>query len=305
MTPARHPPTVRIMNSASSARTIAVLGLGQMGRPIARNLVAAGFAVRTWNRSGGAVEGASDCATIAEAARDAGIAITMLSEDAAVEAVTFGDGRLLHELRSGALHVGMSTISVALAGRLADAHRAAGQGFVAAPVFGRPEAAAARQLWIVPGGESTHLDALAPVFAALGQGTFPMPGARQAALAKLCGNFMIAANIEIIAEALALGEKGDIPPARLLEMLTGTLFGSPVVKRYGAMVAKGEFTPPGFAMALGLKDIRLVLEAGEASRTPLPVAELLRSRFLTALAAGRDGLDWAGIAGVVREQAGL
>jgi 3-hydroxyisobutyrate dehydrogenase-like beta-hydroxyacid dehydrogenase len=305
MTPARHPPTVRIMNSASSARTIAVLGLGQMGRPVARNLVAAGFAVRTWNRSGGAVEGASDCATIAEAARNADIAITMLSEDAAVEAVTFGDGRLLDELRSGALHVGMSTISVALAGRLADAHRAAGQGFVAAPVFGRPEAAAARQLWIVPGGETAHLDALAPVFAALGQGTFPMPGARQAALAKLCGNFMIAANIEIIAEALALGEKGDIPPAQLLEMLTGTLFGSPVVKRYGAMVAKGEFTPPGFAMALGLKDIRLVLEAGEASRTPLPVAELLRSRFLTALAAGRDGLDWAGIAGVVREQAGL
>jgi 3-hydroxyisobutyrate dehydrogenase-like beta-hydroxyacid dehydrogenase len=293
------------MTATSPSRVIAVLGLGNMGRPMTRTLVDAGFVVRTWNRSGGAVDGATACSTIAEAVRDAEVAITMLSEDAAVEAVTFGEGRLLTELRSGALHLGMSTISVALAGRLADAHRAAGQGFVAAPVFGRPEAAAARQLWIVPGGEATHLETLSPVFAALGQGTFPMPGARQAALAKLCGNFMIAANIEIIAEALALGEKGDIPPQRLLDMLTGTLFGSPVVKRYGAMIAKGEFTPPGFAMALGLKDMRLVLEAGEESRTPLPVAELLRSRFLTALAAAKDDLDWAGIAGVVREQAGL
>jgi 3-hydroxyisobutyrate dehydrogenase-like beta-hydroxyacid dehydrogenase len=293
------------MTTTPGSPPLAVLGLGNMGRPIARNLVAAGFAVRTWNRSGGAVDGAIPCATIAEAVRGVDVVVTMLSEDAAVEGVTFGEGRLLESLRGGGLHVGMSTVSVALAGRLAEAHAAAGQGFVAAPVFGRPEAAAARQLWIVPGGEAHHLETLAPVFAALGQGTFPMPGARQAALAKLCGNFMIAANIEVIAETLALGEKGGIEPEQLLGMLTGTLFGSPVVKRYGAMIAQGAFTPPGFVMALGLKDMRLVLEAGEESRTPLPVAELLRSRFLTALATGKEGLDWAGIAGVVREQAGL
>jgi 3-hydroxyisobutyrate dehydrogenase-like beta-hydroxyacid dehydrogenase len=229
----------------------------------------------------------------------------MLAEDGAVEAVTFGEGGLLGALRGGGIHVGMSTVSVALAERLEAAHRAAGQGFVAAPVFGRPEAAASRQLWIVAGGDGTHVEALAPVFAALGQGTFRMPGARQAALAKLCGNFMIAANIEVLAEVLTLGEKGGIEPETLLEMLTGTLFGSPVVKRYGAMIAKQQFTPPGFAMALGLKDMRLVLEAGEGSRTPLPVADLVRSRFLTALATGKDGLDWAGIATLVREQAGL
>ena len=293
------------MTASSPSRTIAVLGLGQMGRPIARNLVAAGFAVRTWNRSGGAVEGATACGAIAEAAEGAELAITMLSDDAAVEYVTFGDGRLLEALRPGGVHVGMSTISVALAERMAEAHREAGRGFVAAPVFGRPEAAAARQLWIGPGGDAAHVEALAPLFAAIGQGTFPMPGARQAALAKLCGNFMIAANIEILAEVLALGEKGNIEPQALLDMLTATLFGSPVVKRYGAMIAKQQFTPPGFPMALGLKDMRLVLEAGEASRTPLPVAELLRSRFLTALANGKDGLDWSGIARVVREQAGL
>ena len=293
------------MTVPTSIRTVAVLGLGQMGRPMAANLVAAGFAVRTWNRSGGTVDGAVACATIEDAATGADVALTMLSEDAAVEAVTFGEGRLQASLRRGALHVGMSTVSVALAGRLAEAHRAAGQGFVAAPVFGRPVAAAAGQLWIVAGGDAADVEALAAVFAALGQGTFPMPGAREAALAKLCGNFMIAANVEILAEALVLGEKGGIPPAALLQMLTGTLFGSPVVQRYGGMIAAGEFTPPGFAMALGLKDMRLVLEAGEQSRTPLPVADLLRSRFLTALATGKEGLDWAGIAGVVREQAGL
>ena len=194
------------MSAPASIRTVAVLGLGQMGRPIAVNLVGAGFEVRTWNRSGGAVEGAVASATIADAVAGADVALTMLAEDAAVEAVTFGEGRLLAGLRRGALHVGMSTISVALAGRLAETHRAAGQGFVAAPVFGRPEAAAARQLWIVPGGDAADVAALSPVFTALGQGTFPMPGAREAALAKLCGNFMIAANIEIFAEALALGE---------------------------------------------------------------------------------------------------
>jgi 3-hydroxyisobutyrate dehydrogenase-like beta-hydroxyacid dehydrogenase len=293
------------MTASTPFRIVAVLGLGRMGRPIAVNLVGAGFAVRTWSRSGGAVDGAVACASIAEAADGANVALTMLSDDAAVEAVTFGAARLLSGLGRGALHIGMSTISVALAGRLAEAHRAAGQGFVAAPVFGRPEAAAARQLWIVPGGDAADVERLAPLFAALGQGTFPMPGAREAALAKLCGNFLIAANIEVVAEALALGEKGGIPPATLLGMLTGTLFGSPVVKRYGAMIAAGEFTPPGFAMALGLKDMRLVLSASEQSRTPLPVAELLHSRFLTAMATGREGLDWAGIAGVVREQAGL
>jgi 3-hydroxyisobutyrate dehydrogenase-like beta-hydroxyacid dehydrogenase len=284
---------------------IAFLGLGHMGRPMARNLAEAGFAVRTWNRSGGSVDGCTAAVTIADAVRGADIAVTMLAEDTAVATVTFGPGGLLHSLKPGGLHLGMSTISVALAQRLAEAHVEAGQGFVAAPVFGRPAAAEARQLWIVPGGDPAHVQRLAPVFAALGQGTFPMPGAREAALAKLCGNFMIASTIESLAEAMTLGEKGGIAPDRLLGMLTGTIFGAPVVARYGQMIAKGEYTPAGFGMALGLKDMRLVLEAGEGSRTPMPVAELLRSRFLAALAGGKEELDWAGIAEVVREQAGL
>lgn len=284
---------------------IAFLGLGQMGQPMARNLVLAGFDVRTWNRSGGSVEGATASRTIEEAVRPAEIVVTMLSEDAALRAVTFGDGKLLASLRTGRIHVGMSTISVALATELATVHTEGGQRFVNAPVFGRPDAAAAGKLWIVPGGSGADLAELAPLFAALGQGTFPMPGPAQSALAKLCGNFMIAATLESVGEALALGEKGGIAPEQLLGMLTGTLFGAPVVQRYGGMIARQEFSPAGFAMALGLKDMRLVLQAGDGLEVPLPLADLLRTRFLQAMAQGKGDLDWSGVTTLIRESAGL
>lgn len=293
------------MPNESSPRVLAVLGLGHMGRPIAANLVAAKFEVRTWNRSGGMVDGARACATIAEAVQGADVVITMLADDVALRSVTFGEGKLLATLRRGGIHLSMSTISLALAQELDVVHQEASQRFVACPVFGRPEAAASRKLWLVPGGDPKDLEYLRNVLQVLGQGAFPMARPVDAALAKLCGNFMIAATIEALAETLTLGEKGGIPPEQLLEMLTGTLFGAPVVQRYGAMIARTEFTPAGFAMSLGLKDTRLVLEAGEALRVPMPVADLVRTRYLTALARGRADEDWAGLAGVVREEAGL
>lgn len=284
---------------------IAFLGLGQMGQPIARNLVVAGFDVRTWNRSGGSVEGATACRTIEEAVRPASIAITMLSEDDAVRAVTFGEGKLASSLMTGGFHIGMSTISVALAAELATMHLGGGQRFVNAPVFGRPDMAAAGKLFLVPGGSTTDITELGPLFAAIGQGTFPMPGAAESAVAKLCGNFMLAALIESLGEALTLGEKGGVPPDQLLGMLTGTLFGIPVVHGYGGMIVRQQFTPAGFAMALGLKDMRLVLEAGNGLHVPLPLADLLRTRFLQAMAQGKGDLDWSGMTTVMRESAGL
>ena len=276
-----------------------------MGQPMARNLANAGFDVRAWNRSGGSVEGATACRTIEEAVRPAAVAITMLAEDAAVRTVTFGDGKLLASLRTGAVHVGMSTISVALAAELASAHAEGGQRFVNAPVFGRPDMAAAAKLFVVPGGNAADIAELGPVFAAVGQATFPMPGAAESAVAKLCGNFMLAALLESLGEALTLGERGGIAPQHLLGMLTGTLFGLPVVHNYGGMIARQQFTPAGFAMALGLKDMRLVLEAGNDLQVPMPLADLLRTRFLQALAQGKGDLDWSGIATVARESAGL
>jgi 3-hydroxyisobutyrate dehydrogenase-like beta-hydroxyacid dehydrogenase len=287
---------------------IAVLGLGAMGAPIARNLVAAGFAVRVWNRNpqrAREITGAEVALTPAAACAPASIVITMLADDRAVEAVAFQEHGILESLPRGACHVGMSTVSVALARRLAAAHEAAGQGYVAAPVFGRPEAAAARQLWVVAGGAEADLERVASVFAAVGQGTFRMGTAPQASLAKLLGNFMIASTIEMLGETLAAAEKAGLDPTRLLDMLTGTLFGAPVVKRYGQLVADAAFEPAGFRLVLGLKDVGLILEAGEELRVPLPLAGLLRARLLTALARDRGELDWAGLATVIREEAGL
>jgi 3-hydroxyisobutyrate dehydrogenase-like beta-hydroxyacid dehydrogenase len=287
---------------------LSFIGLGAMGLPMARNLVQAGFDVRVWNRTPaktGEVPGARAAPTPAAAADGAEFAVSMLADDAAVEAAALGPDGILAGLRRGAIHVGGSTISVALCRRLADAHAAKGVGYVAAPVFGRPDAAAAKQLWIVPGGAPGDVERCAAVFAALGQGTFPMGSAPQATLAKLLGNFMIASTIEMLGESLALAEKAGLDPSRVLGMLTGTLFGAPVVKRYGQLVADTAFEPAGFQLALGLKDVNLVLGAGQELRVPLPLASLVRERMLTALARGREGFDWSGFASVIREAAGL
>jgi 3-hydroxyisobutyrate dehydrogenase-like beta-hydroxyacid dehydrogenase len=287
--------------------TVGFLGLGAMGAPMAANLVAAGFTLRTWNRTParGGIAGAMPVATPREAAAGAALVITMLADDAAVDAVTLGADGLLEGLGPDGIHVGMSTLSVAATGRLAWIHRERGRGFVAAPVFGRPEAARAKLLWILAGGDAALIERAAPVFAALGQGSFVLPSPEQAALAKLAGNFLLGATIEALGEAMVLAEKGGLEPERLLEVLTGTLFGSPIVKGYGPRIARTEFTPPGFALALGAKDFRLVLDAARETRTPMPVAELVANRLEQALSLGRAGYDLAGMTSVIREEAGL
>jgi len=286
---------------------IAFLGLGAMGVPMARNLAAAGHDLVVWNRTPkpDAVPGARSATSPAEACRAVELAITMLADDAAVESVVFDRDGVLGALARGACHLGMSTVSVGLARRLADAHSSQGQGFVASPVFGRPDAAAARKLWIVPGGTAADVARSRPVLEALGQGIFPMPDAPGAALAKLLGNFLILATIESLGEALALAEKSGLDPERLLEMLTGTVFGSPIAKNYGKIIATTAFEPAGFRLPLGLKDAKLALAAGEELNVPLPLAGLTRDRLLTALARGRADWDWSGLASVIREDAGL
>jgi 3-hydroxyisobutyrate dehydrogenase-like beta-hydroxyacid dehydrogenase len=287
---------------------VGFLGLGSMGFPMAANLVAAGFKVRAWNRSpekAEALTGARTARTPREAAVGAEFVVTMLSDDAAVEGVTDGPDGLLAGLAPGAVHISMSTISLAATRRLVQLHSERERGFVAAPVFGRPDAARARQLWIVPGGDPQTVRRAEPLFGAMGQGTFPQPAAEQAALAKLAGNFMIGATIEALGEALALAEKGGLDPERLLGILTSTIFGSPVVRSYGARIARTEFTPPGFALPLARKDFRLIQEAAHEKGVPMPLAELVADRLTEALRLGRDGYDFAGFASVIREEAGL
>ena len=282
------------------------IGLGRMGRPMAANLVAAGFQVRVWNRTQGkAPAGATECSSPREAAEGSAIVATMVADDAALEQVTFGEDGLIAGLGRGGMHCSMSTISVALSRRLREAHRAEGQRFVSAPVFGRPEAAQKKQLWIVCGGEQADLAACEGLFAALGRGAFPMGEAPQANVVKLIGNFLIAATIESAGEASALAEKAGLDPRKVMEFFAGTMFASTAFSGYAARVATTEFEPAGFAMPLALKDLTLALQAAHEVRAPLPFASFVRDRILAALARGRDGWDWSGLASVAREDAGL
>jgi len=286
--------------------TVGFIGLGRMGRPMAANLIAAGFKVRVWNRTKGkGPAGAVERSSPREVAEECAIVATMVADDAALEQVTFGEDGLLAGLRRGGIHCSMSTISVALSRGLREAHLAAGQRFVSAPVFGRPEAAQKRQLWIVCGGEQADLAACEQLFAALGRGAFPMGEPPQANVVKLLGNFLIAATIESSGEATALAEKAGLDPRKVMEFFATTMFASTAFTGYAARVATTEFEPAGFAMPLALKDMTLALQAGQEVRAPLPIASLIRDRVLASLARGRDSWDWSGLAGVAREEAGL
>jgi 3-hydroxyisobutyrate dehydrogenase-like beta-hydroxyacid dehydrogenase len=288
---------------------IGFIGLGNMGSGMATNLLKSGHEVIAYNRSPEKVDalvaqGATPARSVAEACA-ADVVISMLADDDAVEAVTFGDGGILESLRPGGTHVSSSTISVALCERLTTAHKAAGQPFVAAPVFGRPEAAQAAKLFVVAAGEGDAVDAVSPAFDAIGQRSFVVSTEPKAAsLVKLSGNFLIGSVIESLGEAMALVGKAGVDKHQYLEILTATLFGAPVYKTYGGLIASGQFQPPGFAATLGAKDIRLALAAAEGLQVPMPIASLLRDRFLALLANGGAELDWSAVGALAAWEAG-
>ena len=284
---------------------IGFIGLGHMGSAIALNLVKAGHAVSVWNRSPDKAEplvaaGARKAATPAEAAGGQ-VVFTMLSNDGAVEQVVFGaDGILASPARP--IHVSMSTISLALAERLTAAHA---EAYVSAPVFGRPAAAEAGKLFIVAAGPAEALSVCAPLFDAIGQRVFAVGDApRSANLIKLCGNYMIMAAIESLAEAMTLAAKNGVEKATLLDVLTNTLFNAPIYKTYGEILLKEQFEPAGFAAPLGLKDMNLVDAAALDARASMPFLAILRGNLLTAIARHGEGVDWSAIAKVVDENSG-
>lgn len=289
---------------------IGFIGLGQMGAGMAASLLRAGHQVTVYNRTAEKAApllgaGAIAAASVAEAA--AGEAVcTMLADDAALESVTLGKDGIIDHLRAGALHVSSSTISVGLSQRLAEAHATRGSRFVAAPVFGRPDVARLGKLFVVAAGEKPALEAAEPLLAAIGQKTFIVSETPKIAnLVKLSGNFLLATVIESLGEAMALVAKAGVDRTGYLEFLTASVFPAPVYKTYGNLIARGKFDPAGFAAPLGQKDIRLVLQAAEELRVPLPLASLLRDRFLALLAGGGDQLDWSAIASLAARDAGL
>lgn len=289
---------------------VGFIGLGRMGAGMAANLLKAGHDVTVYNRTPAKAQtliaqGAKAAASVSEACRGDAV-VTMLANDEAVESVVLGRDGVIASLPAGALHVSSSTISVALAQRLAEEHTKAGQHFVAAPVFGRPEVAAAGQLFVLAAGEPAAIEAAAPLLEAIGQKTFVISNTPKAAnLVKLSGNFLIASVIEALGEALSLIAHGNIDQRQYLEILTSTLFDAPVYKTYGGLIVSGRFEPAGFAAPLGQKDIRLLLAAAEELRVPMPLASLLRDRFLTLLAHGGDRLDWSAIGRLPAVDAGM
>jgi len=288
---------------------VGFIGLGRMGAGMAANLIKAGHQVAVYNRTADKTKalvelGAQAHTRISDVCRGDAV-ITMLANDEAVDRVVFGAEGVIASLSKAAVHVSSSTISVALSERLAAAHRESGQRFVAAPVFGRPEAAAAGKLFVVAGGSPEAIAACTALFEAIGQRTFVMSEQPQAAnLVKLSGNFLIAAMIEALGEALALVSKGGVDQQRYLDLLTSTLFNVPIYKTYGSLIVERKFEPAGFAAALGLKDIGLALAAAETLLVPMPLGGLLRDRLLTLLANGGAAIDWSAIGQLAARDAG-
>jgi 3-hydroxyisobutyrate dehydrogenase-like beta-hydroxyacid dehydrogenase len=289
---------------------IGFIGLGQMGAGMAGSLLKAGYEVSVYNRTpsktaellGLGAKAPGELAIVC--ASD--VVITMVANDDAVEGLVFGKSGVLSNLPKKSVHISCSTISVAMASRLAAAHESAGQQFLSAPVFGRPDAAAAGKLFIVVGGAAEVVASCMPVFESIGQKTFHISEKAEAAnLVKISGNFLIASVIESLGEAIALVGKGGVDRRKYLDLLTSTLFNAPVYKTYGNLIVEGKFEPPGFAAPLGQKDIRLALAAADTLRVPMPIASLLRDRFLTLMATGGESLDWSAIGQLAARDAGI
>ncbi len=289
---------------------VGFIGLGQMGLPMARNLLKARHSVTVYNRTRSRAEELQpDGASIAERPADvcsAEVVISLLADDAAVEAVILGEQNLPARLPAGGIHICMSTVSMTMARKLVAAHAAAETGYVSAPVFGRPDASAAAKLFVVAAGPAKLIERCRPLFDAVGQRTFLFGEDPVAAnVVKLSGNFMIASVIETLGEVYALLRKSGVEPARFLEFATKSLFSAPVYKTYGEIIAKEKFQPAGFKVPLGLKDARLVLAAADAVATPMPIADVIHDHLLTALARGRKDWDWSSLARIAAENAGL
>jgi 3-hydroxyisobutyrate dehydrogenase-like beta-hydroxyacid dehydrogenase len=288
---------------------LAFIGLGNMGSAMARNLVEAGHRLTVYNRSRAKAEALGAdvriAASPAEAVRACDAAITMLADDAAVLEVVTGDAGIADALARGCVHIGCSTISTALGRRLATEHAAHGQHYISAPVFGRPEAAAAKKLLVVAAGDAAAVERCKPLFDAIGRQTF-VAGTEpwQANAVKVCGNFMIASMLESFGEAYATLRKAGVDPHLFLDVMSA-LFGSPVYAGYGRIIADEKFEPAGFALRLGFKDCRLAIDTARECNAPMPIASVIHDRLLEAIALGMSEIDWSAIARVSARHAGL
>lgn len=293
---------------------IGFIGLGHMGTAMAANLAASGRPVIAYVRRESQVARLKDLGL--KPTTDFGdllgceLVISMLPDDDAVRHVVFGSkedrpGGLADGLMQGAIHLSMSTVSTACASELAAAHAEASQGYVAAPVFGNPDAAKARQLFIVAAGAPGDLVRCQPIYDCLGQRTFVVgENPQEANLIKLLGNMMTATAIEMIAESVAVIRKRGLDPRPFIDIMTSTMFSGRTHRIYGEKVLRRTYAA-GFILPLVLKDVRLALAEAENASTPMPSVGVVRDRLITAIARGYDGLDWTVLGKVAAEEAGL
>lgn len=289
---------------------VGFIGLGNMGVPMAQNLLKAGHPLSVFNRTasradGLCEQGATRVATSRALAEQNDIVLSIVADDAALRAIAFGDDGVLAGLAPGKIHVDMSTVSPDISKELDQHYRAKGAHFIASPVFGRPDAAAAAKLWICPAGSPEAIERCRPLFEAMGQGVIVVGTEPHLANSlKLVGNFFVISAIETLSEALTLAEKSGLEVETVLELIKA-LLPVPLFQGYGTRMAHNEFSPPGFALRLGIKDVDLMRRLADQSQAPLPLADVAHRNLLAAHARGRGDLDWGALITVIRELAGL
>ncbi|QJX48393.1 NAD(P)-dependent oxidoreductase [Hymenobacter taeanensis] len=291
--------------------TVAFLGLGSMGLAMATNLLKAGYQLTVYNRTASKADelqaqGATVATTPAEAVQDADFVFTMVTDDAALQEICTGPNGILPAMKPGAIHASCSTVAPDTNRRLADAHTAHGSHLLATPVFGKPDVAAAGKLWLASAGaDAAAREKTRPLLEALGQGVHDFgddPGA--ASVVKLCGNFMLGAAIEAMAEAFTLAQKSGLDRQQVYEFFTSTIFNTPIYKSYGKLVAERHYQPVGAPPAIIRKDMRLVLDESRAQTAPMPFANIIHDNLSTTVAKNEQ-VDWAGFAERAAENAGL
>ncbi|GAC1471567.1 MAG: NAD(P)-dependent oxidoreductase [Chamaesiphon sp.] len=293
------------------SEVIGLIGLGNMGLPLALNLIESGYRLRVYNRTPEkakplADKGAEIVNRPADVVEPGGLVFTILANDSALEAVTLGENGISSKLGSGGIHISMSTIAPTTAHFLAAAHSQQGATYLAAPVFGRPEAVAARKLWICLSGKAEAKNRVRPILDQISQGIYDFGEEVKAAnVVKLAGNFLIISAIEAMAEAFTLAQKNGIDRTQVADLFGQTLFACPIYQNYGQIVAREQYEPAGFKLSLGLKDVTLALSTARDSQMPLPLASLIHDRLMSAVAKGRGDIDWTGLALSISEDAGL
>lgn len=287
---------------------IGVIGLGHMGHAFATNLVEDGYEVLAYDRDPERAATLTGARAVAQVADLAGcdMVLTSLPDDATLAAVALGTAGLSGVLAPGAVHISMSTVSPAISRRLAEEHAHHRQDYVAAPVLGNPDFARGRKLFILAGGPRSSVEKVRPLLGRLGQRLFVIgEDAASANLVKLAANTLTATTLECMGEVLALLRKGGIDQRLAFDVLTNSLFDSRVHKTYGDKIVEGRYSPPGMAVPLAIKDLRLALAEAEHAAVPMPAASVVHDRLVAMAARGWSDLDWSALGLLAAVDAGL